>query len=80
MQLLNSKWRPFLKIKIFMSGKIRKSLEKSWNFFHEKSTNPVKVLNSLLGEEKHVRSEQELLNRLEKEQALSIIKIMTYRS
>ena len=36
MQLPNSKQRPFLKIKIFMSGKTRKILEKSGNFVHDK--------------------------------------------
>ena len=40
MQLPNSKWRPFLKIKIFMSGKTRKILEKSGNFGSEKVKGP----------------------------------------
>ena len=39
MQLPNSKWRPFLKIKIFLSGKTRKILEKSGNFVSGKSIN-----------------------------------------
>ena len=36
MQLPNSRWRPFLKIKIFMSGKTRKIVKYSGNFVGEK--------------------------------------------
>ena len=50
-QLPNSTWRPFLKIKIFMSGKTRKILEKSGNLVCEKkNTNPFTISFSVIAE------------------------------
>ena len=47
MQLLNSKWRPFLKIEIFMSGKT-KIMDMSGNFVSEKNMSPVNMVATLV--------------------------------